>query len=111
MRAKRHADDFAAGFVGPDLNGKAEAEPESLTLETLFDIYGEEVTPSKGERARRSDQVATRMFLQFFGGDRDPATLLQRDWGRFIRDRRARAGSDRAASPCPTARSNGTSRF
>ena len=33
-RAKRQADEFAAGFVGPDLNGKAEAEPEPLTLGT-----------------------------------------------------------------------------
>ncbi len=89
VRAKRQADEFAAGFVGPEMNGKAEAEPVPLTLERLFDIYGEEVTPSKGERARRSDKVATRMFLQFFGGDRDPATLSQRDWDRFIRERRA----------------------
>ena len=89
VRAKRQADEFAAGFVGPEMNGKAHAEPESLTLGTLFDIYGEEVTPTKGERARRSDKVAMRMFLQFFGGDRDPATLSQRDWDRFIRERRA----------------------
>ena len=32
VRAKRQADEFAAGFVGPDLNGKTEAEPEPLTL-------------------------------------------------------------------------------
>ncbi len=71
------------------LNGRREAEPEPLTLGTLFDIYGEEVTPTKGERSRRSDKVAKRMFLQFFGRDRDPATLSQRDWDRFIRERRA----------------------
>ena len=29
------------------------------------------------------------MFLQFFGRDRDPSTLSQRDWDRFIRERRA----------------------
>ena len=29
------------------------------------------------------------MFLKFFGKDRDPATLSQRDWDRFIRDRRS----------------------
>ena len=88
-RAKRQADEFAAGFAEPELNGRRKAEPEPLTLGTLFDIYGEEVTPTKGERARRSDRVATRMFLRFFGGDRDPATLSQRDWDRFIRERRA----------------------
>ena len=30
-----------------------------------------------------------RMFLGFFGRDRSPATLSQRDWDRFIRERRA----------------------
>ncbi|WP_428276333.1 tyrosine-type recombinase/integrase [Candidatus Palauibacter sp.] len=88
-RAKKQADEVAAGFAGPELNGRREAEAEPLTLGTLFDIYGEEVTPTKGERARRSDRVAMAMFLQFFGRDRDPATLSQRDWDRFIRERRA----------------------
>ena len=49
-RAKRQADEFAAGFAGPEIVGKAEAEPEPLTLEKLFDIYGEEVTPTKGRK-------------------------------------------------------------
>ncbi len=88
-RAKRQADEFAAGFIGPELNGKAEAEPEPLTLETLFDIYGDEVTPTKGWKSRRHDRAAMRMFLGFFGRDRRPATLSQRDWDRFIRARRA----------------------
>ena len=30
-----------------------------------------------------------RMFLGCFGRDRKPATLSQRDWDRFIRERRA----------------------
>ncbi len=89
MRAKRQADEFAAGFVGPELNGKADAEPEPLTLERLFEIYGEEVTPTKAATSQRSDRAATRMFLQFFGWDRKPSTLSQRDWDRFIRSRRA----------------------
>ena len=87
-RAKRQADEFAAGFVDPDLNGKAKAEPEPLTLGKLFDIYGEEVTPTKGRYSRGHDRAATRMFLRFFGRNRDPATLSQRDWDRFIRERR-----------------------
>ena len=89
VRAKRQADELAAGFAGPELNGKKNAEPEPLTLGTLFDIYGEEVTPTKAEQTRRRDRTATRMFLQFFGRDRDPATLSQRDWDRFIGARRA----------------------
>ncbi len=89
VRAKKQADEFAAGFASPDLNGKAEAEPEPRTLGTLFDIYGEEVTPAKTRHARRHDRSATKMFLGFLGRNRDPATLSQRDWDRFIRERRA----------------------
>ncbi len=88
-RAKRQADEFAAGFVGLEIGGGAEAEPEPLTLGTLFDIYGEEVTPTKGWHSRGHDRAAMRMFLRFFGRNRDPATLSQRDWDRFIRERRA----------------------
>ena len=89
VRAKKQADEFAAGFASPDLNGKAEAEPEPRTLGRLFDIYGEEVTPTKGWKSRQHDRAAMRMFLGFFGRDRRPSTLSQRDWDRFIRERRA----------------------
>ena len=88
-RAKRQADEFAAGFAKPEPNGKKDAEPEPLTLGTLFDIYREEVTPTKAATSQRSDRAATRMFLQFFGRGRSPASLSQRDWDRFIRARRA----------------------
>ena len=88
-RAKKQADEFAAGFAGPELNGQKEAEPEPLTLEKLFDIYREEVTPTKAKRTRQRDRVAMRMFLGFLGPHRRPETLSQRDWDRFIRERRA----------------------
>ncbi len=85
-RAKKQADEFAAGFIdAPD--GNAEAEP--LTLDKLFEIYGEEVTPAKAEASQRADRAATRMFLGFFGRGRKPSTLSRRDWDRFIRARRA----------------------
>ena len=86
--AKRQADQFAAGFIDAP-NGKAEAEPEPLTLGGIFDIYGAEVTPTKGAHTRGHDRAATHMFLRFFGRNRDPATLSQRDWDRFIQERRA----------------------
>ncbi len=86
-RAKRQADQFAAGFIDAP-NGKAEAEPEPLTLGGLLDIYGEEVTPTKGKGTREYDRAALEMFRRFFGTDRKPATLSQRDWDRFIRARR-----------------------
>ena len=88
-RAKRQADEVAAGFAVDEPNGNGEAEPEPLTLGTLFEIYGEEVTPTKGERSQKYDRGALQMFLRFFGKDRRPATLSQRDWDRFIRARRA----------------------
>jgi integrase len=86
-RAKRQADELAAGFTSPE--SRREAKPEPLTLGTLFDIYGEEVTPTKSERSKRYDRVATAMFVRFFGRHRKPETLSQRDWDRFIRARRA----------------------
>ena len=98
-RAKKQADEFAAGYLGPELHRKADAEPEPLTLETLFDIYGEEVTPTKCEQARRHDRAATRMFLGCFGRNRDPATLSKRDWDRFIRARRAGRQGRRERKP------------
>ncbi len=87
-RAKRQADEFAAGFVPPEVNGSRNAEPEPLTLGALFEIYAEEVTPTKGEHTRKHDRITMEMFLRFFGRDRDPRTLSQRDWDRFIRARR-----------------------
>jgi len=70
VRAKRQADEAAAGFAVHEPNGKAEAEPQPLTLGTLFDIYGEEVTPTKGKGTQARDRYSTEMFLGFFGRDR-----------------------------------------
>ena len=88
-RAKRQADEIAAGLAEPVATDATEAEPEPLTLKTLFDIYGEEVTPTKAERSWKYDRAAMTMFLRFFGKHRKAATLSQRDWDRFIRARRA----------------------
>ena len=88
-RAKRQADEIAAGLAEPVATDVTEAKPEPLTLKTLFDIYGEEVTPTKAERSWKYDRAAMTMFLRFFGKHRKAATLSQRDWDRFIRARRA----------------------
>ena len=89
LGAGEDAGGFAAGFTGSLFRGEAESEPEPLTLETLFDIYREEVTPTKTKRSRRYERTTMAMFLKFFGRRRKPATLSQRDWDRFIRARRA----------------------
>ncbi len=93
-KAKKQADELAAGFSSPQ--PREEPEPEPLTLGGLFDIYGEEVTPTKAPSSRKYDRATVDMFRKFFGGHRQPATLSQRDWDRFIRARRAgRAGRSR----------------
>ena len=92
-RAKRQADEIAAGLAEPRATNVADTEPEPLTLDTLFDIYGDEVTPTKAKGTQKYDRGAMKMFLRFFGKHRKAATLSQRDWDRFIRARRAgRAG-------------------
>ena len=99
-QAKRQADEIAAGLAEPATTGTAEAEPEPLTLGTLFDIYGDEVTPTKSRRSRNHDRAMMRTFLRFFGRHRKAETLSQRDWDRFIRARRAgkAGGSQRPVS-------------
>ena len=94
-RAKKQADEVAAaGMSRPEGWREQKAAPKPLTLKMLFDIYGEEVTPTKSELTQKRDRVAIGMFLKFFGKDRQPATLSQRDWDRFIRKRRSgRVGS------------------
>ena len=92
-QAKKQADEIAAGLAEPATTGTADAEPEPLTLKKLFDIYGDEVTPTKAKGSRKYDRATMKMFLRFFGNRRKAATLSQRDWDRFIRARRAgRAG-------------------
>ena len=88
-RAKRQTDEVAAGRAASELQDKAQTEPEPLTLKALFDIYGDEVTPTKGKRSRKYDRAAMKMFLGFLGKNRNPGTLSKRDWDRFIRDRRS----------------------
>ena len=87
-RAKIQADEVAAaGPIRPRRRPNAGAAPEPVTLKTLFDIYGKEVTSTKAEPTQRRDAVCMRMFLGFLGGSRCPATLSQRDWDRFIQER------------------------
>ena len=80
VRTKRRADEFTAGFIDPAPRGQAEGEPEPLAPEKLFDVYDEEVTPTKAEASQQAGRAATKMFLQSFGGGRRPSTLSRRDW-------------------------------
>ena len=86
-KAKRQCDEFAANYVRPEPPQVRSAEPEPLTLEKLFEMYMGEVSPTKGERTRKHDRAAAKIFLSLFGSDRDPSSLSKRDWDRFIRER------------------------
>ena len=77
--AKRQADEFAAAYVQPERYGLAP------TIGTLFDIYLQEVTPTKGSRSQEHDRVAIEVFRGFLGEDRLPESIPQRDWDRFIK--------------------------
>lgn len=89
-RAKQEADRAAARLGGIQIHIPIEeAERADITLEELFDIYGAEVTPTKGSRTRKRDRVVADMFKLYFGPGRTIRTLSVRDWERFIRDRRA----------------------
>jgi integrase len=87
-QAKRAADAAAAKLtVAEQLVPDERDVPHELTLKELFDIYGEEVTPTKSGRSQKHDKRASKMFLKYFGPGRVVSTLSLRDWERFIRDR------------------------
>ncbi len=58
-------------------------------LDTLFDIYLDEVTPTKALTTQKHDRRALKMFRRYYTGGREVLTLSRRDHERFIRDRRA----------------------
>jgi integrase len=87
-RAKRQADEVAARLATSE-GYHVEGAKKGLTLGRLFDMYGREVTPTKSERSRTYDQVASDMFASYFGVQRVASTLSLRNWELFIRDRRA----------------------
>jgi integrase len=83
-RAKQQADELAVAF-----RREAKKPPKALTLGAVFQLYAEEVTPTKGESKRAHDERSREMFVRFFGAERRPETLSIRDWQRFITARRS----------------------
>ncbi len=84
-KAKAQADDFAANYVEPD--PEAEAEPEPLTLGQLFEMYLEEVTPTKSTGVQKFDRAAAKRLLQSLGSEALPSRLTRTEWDLFIRQR------------------------
>ena len=86
VRARRQADELAAGYALRQLQEQAEASAEPHTLETPSDLHDEEVTPTKGEQSRAYDGAVMEMLPSSFGEDRDPGTLSGEDWDRVVQD-------------------------
>ncbi|MFH1833458.1 MAG: tyrosine-type recombinase/integrase [bacterium] len=86
-QAKRKAEAAAAKLI--EAESLRPEPPKKLTFGKLFEMYLGEVTPRNSERHQRYDRTASKMFLRFFGAERNPSTLSLRDWDRFIRDRKA----------------------
>ena len=88
QKAKEQAKAASAKLAQAEVPRPVE-KPEELTLGQLFDIYGEEVTPTKGAHSQKHDRRASEMFLRFFGKNCVVRNLSLRDWNRFIQDRRS----------------------
>ena len=71
-RAKRQADELAAGYAQRQLQDQAEAGAEPLTLETPSDIHDDEVTPTGSEKWPAYHGAVMEMLPSSFGEDRDP---------------------------------------
>ena len=92
--AKKQADELSVrlGRIAEE-----EALSDQVSVRSLIDSYGREVSPTKGRSKQDHDRRAGRMFCAFFDAQpeptrrssRDPTTLDRRDWDRFIEWRRA----------------------
>ena len=93
-KAKQRADELS---VRLGRNADEDALSAQVSVRTLIDNYGREVSPTKGQSKQDHDRRAGRMFCAFFDAQpeltrcssRDPATLDRLDWDRFIEWRRA----------------------
>lgn len=81
--AKREADAFAVELG----NGSPPAGHGPVTVRTLFDMYGREVTPSKGKRQQGHDRRCHNLFLRHLGPETKAENLNRRHWDSFVRDR------------------------
>ena len=78
----------AAERLAAELRRGAPAEARRVSLARLFDIYLNEVTPTKASGTQQHDRTAAALFLRAFGPDRDPMAIGLRDWQRFVTERR-----------------------
>ena len=69
-----------------------------VTLGQVFTFYLEQRTPSKSEKAQKSDKRNVELFGKLWGRDRDPHAVSLREWEAYVAARRrgsidARGGS------------------
>ena len=88
MRAEK----LASGFVGPDVTGPAEDEPEPLSMGTLADIFREGLTPTEAETFEEARSARNQKAPQHPRMTRSCAARGRRssDPGLASDDRRAR---------------------
>jgi integrase len=87
-KAAEQADELAAMLLKVDA-AQAVAAAAPLTLRSMFDSYGREITPSKAPATQAHDRACFVMFCRLFGANTDPAKLCRSDWDKFIKERRA----------------------
>jgi integrase len=86
-RGKRQADEAAARLRRPDAR-----DGDTLSLATLFEMYGVEVTPHKGPSKQRHDRHAAAVLAEIIGPARPVVSLTHRDLARYAAERRRRGG-------------------
>ena len=94
QEAKQRADELSAmlGRIADE-----DAASDQVSIGSLIDRHGKEMSPTKGRSKQDHDRRAGRMFCAFFDAQpeptrrssRDPSTLDRLDWVRFISARRA----------------------
>jgi len=85
VKGKRQAAELSRQLANRDPN-----RPAPVTMQTLFDNYGQAVTPLKGPSKQGHDRRAAKLWLDVLGGARLAHTLTSRDALRFIQLRRER---------------------
>lgn len=58
-----------------------------VTLGVILDLYLENETPTKGEKARKGDRRHAAAWSRWLGRDADPMKVTQRQWRGFIEAR------------------------
>lgn len=104
QKAKAQAEKLAANLPALEAEPENAPEPEPLTLGKLFEMYLEEVTPSKSPKSQKFDRAAVRRLLAVLGSARVPGQLSRREWDMFIRDRQSGRSTGRQVGPRTVAR-------